>query len=57
MDKNQKFVKINLSWNSIISDGFIFLCKTISNNKLRIKDLDICGNKITDEGFKVFLKK
>ena len=54
LDKNSKICKINLSWNSITSDGFIFLCKTISNNKLRIKDLDLCGNKITDEGFKAF---
>lgn len=53
-EKNSKINIINLSWNNITTIGFNFLCKTISNNKLRIKDLDLCGNKITDEGFKTF---
>ena len=57
LDKNSKINKINLSWNDITTDGFSFLCKTISNNKLRIKDLDLCGNKINDEGFKVFTEE
>ena len=57
LDKNSKINKINLSWNDITTDGFSFLCKTISNNKLRIKDLDLCGNKITDEGFKYFTEE
>ena len=54
LDKNSKINTINLSWNDITTDGFSALCKTINNNKLRIKDLDLCGNKINDEGFKIF---
>ena len=53
-DKNTKLYYINLSWNSITSEGFSLLCKSISNNKLRIKELNVCGNKISDEGFKIF---
>ena len=53
-DTSSKIGIINLSWNNISSDGFSFLCKAITNNKLRIKELDLCGNKITDEGFKNF---
>ena len=53
-DKNTKLHYINLSWNSITSEGFSLLCKSISNNKLRIKELNVCGNKISDEGFKIF---
>ena len=53
-DKNSKICKINLSWNNIESEGFTLLCKSISNNKLRIKEINLCGNKITDEGFKMF---
>jgi Ran GTPase-activating protein (RanGAP) involved in mRNA processing and transport len=56
-DKNSKLNTINLSWNNISSTGFSFLCKSISNNKLFIKDLDLCGNKITDEGFKAFAEE
>ena len=54
MDKNCKVIILNLSWNNITNDGFSFLCKTISNNKLKIKDLNVCGNKISHEGFKAF---
>ena len=54
MDKNSKIIILNLSWNKITSEGFSFLCKTISNNKLRIKDLNVCGNQIAYEGFKTF---
>ena len=56
-DKNSKINTINLSWNNFTNIGFGNLCKTISNNKLRIKDLDLCGNKITDEGFKIFAEE
>jgi len=51
---NSKLNTIDLSWNNISSSGFTLLCKEIANNKLRIKDLNLCGNKITDEGFKNF---
>ena len=57
LDKESKIHYINLSWNNITNDGFIFLCKTISTNKLKIKSLNVSGNKINDEGFKAFIEE
>ena len=33
------------------------MCKTISTNKLKIKSLNVSGNKINDEGFKAFIEE
>ena len=54
LDKNSKIYKIDLSWNDISNEGFSLLCKAISNYKLRIKEINLCGNKINDDGFRIF---
>ena len=57
IDKESKINNINLSWNNITSTGFTFLCKTIANNRLKIKELNVSGNKINDDGFRSFTEE
>jgi len=57
MDKDSKINYIDLSWNNITSNGFSFLCKQITNIKLKLKELNVCGNQINDEGFRAFLEE
>ena len=57
LNKDSKLNNLDLSWNNITSNGFAFLVKTISTNKLKIKEINICGNKITDDGYKSFCEE
>ena len=57
MDKDSKINYIDLSWNNITSNGFSFLCKQITNIKLKLKELNVCGNQINDEGFRALLEE
>ena len=57
LDKESKLSNINLSWNNITSAGLNFLCKTIETNRLKIKEINISGNKINDDGFRYFTEE
>ena len=57
LDKETKLNKIYLSWNNLTSNGFTFLCKNIANNRIKIKEINVCGNKINDDGFKSFIEE
>ena len=57
LDKESKLSNINLSWNNITSAGLNFLCKTIETNRLKIKEINISGNKINDDGFRYFIEE
>ena len=57
LDKDSKINYINLSYNNLTSNGFTFLCKNISSNRLKIKEINVCGNKINDEGFRAFIEE
>ena len=57
LDKESKLNNINLSWNNLTGNGFTFLCKSISSNRLKIKEINVCGNKITDDGFRSFIEE
>ena len=54
LDKESKINNIDLSWNNLTGSGFTFLVKSIANNRLKMKEINVCGNKITDDGFKSF---
>ena len=56
-DKDSKLNKIDFSWNNITSNGFTTLVKNISSNKLKIIEINICGNKINDDGYKAFTEE
>ena len=55
ISKESKLHYIDLSWNNITSEGFCFLCKHITSNNLKIKEINVCGNQIDDDGFKTLL--
>ena len=57
VDKESKLNTINLSYNNLTSNGFTFLCKNISSNRLKIKEINVCGNKINDDGFRAFIEE
>ena len=57
MDKESRIHYIDLSWNDITEEGFSFLCKHVTNNNLKIKEINVCGNQINDDGFKALLEE
>ena len=57
LDKESKLNTINLSYNNLTSNGFTLLCKNISSNRLKIKEINVCGNKINDDGFRAFIEE
>ena len=56
-EKDSRLNKIDLSWNEITGNSFGALCKFIGNNRLKMKEMNVCGNKINDDGFKTFIEE